>query len=407
MKLTILLAAAIIVGLPMAALSSLKVEVDEPAICLACHDEFEAIAEKPYVHTALADGKCSSCHNPHAAQHASLLNSDVLELCLDCHQDIQGELGLAHAHAPATEGNCLACHDPHASDHKAQLKGVTADLCGGCHTSLSSWLDREVVHQPVADGDCGACHNSHGSDNTRLLADRLPKLCFECHDNDATFADAHQGYELSESNCITCHDPHASSLPSLIMPNQHAPFAGGQCNACHDSKSASPFAIKGEIKAVCTRCHAAIKKEADKLHAGHVNDDRSCMNCHNAHASSVDNLLAAEQQVVCLHCHFNDEEYAGKSRSSILTHDGMDCDNCHEPHGSDNESYLLSMQEDLCAGCHAGAHASSHPLGPDIIDHRTNKPLTCLSCHQLHGADFEPFLPLSPKMDLCIQCHRR
>ena len=40
-------------------------------------------------------------------------------------------------------------------------------------------------------------------------------------------------------------------------------------------------------------------------------------------------------------------------------------------------------------------------------DQRTKEPVTWLSCHKLHGADFEPCLPLNPEMDLCVQCHKR
>ena len=117
--------------------------------------------------------------------------------------------------------------------------------------------------------------------------------------------------------------------------------------------------------------------------------------------------FCATQQTLCTSCHFKTGEFADKSRASILTHDGMECTNCHTPHGSENARYLKSTDVDLCTGCHERAHSSSHPIGPDVIDPRTGEPLTCLSCHKLHGADFEPYLPLSQEVDLCIQCHKR
>jgi predicted CXXCH cytochrome family protein len=213
---------------------------------------------------------------------------------------------------------------------------------------------------------------------------------------------------VSGANCLACHDPHSSQIANLIMPNQHAPFKGGKCRSCHKpNEGGSAFDLVSDIKSVCTRCHSTVRIEAEGVHSHNLNDDRSCMNCHNAHASSGEALLAGDQQTLCPSCHFKGREYAGKSRESLLTHDAMECTSCHQPHGSENVFYLRDSGVDLCVGCHERAHRSAHPLGPEIIDPRTGKPVTCRSCHKLHGADYEPYLPLSPEMDLCIQCHKR
>ena len=136
-----------------------------------------------------------------------------------------------------------------------------------------------------------------------------------------------------------------------------------------------------------------------------LTDEKSCINCHNPHASQGSGLLAAEQKVLCMRCHFVED--LEKPRDEYITHDGLDCSNCHTPHGSENEMYLATDRIKMCESCHADAHVGSHPVGEDVIDQRTGKSLDCLSCHQLHGADFPDYLPLNPKMDLCIQCHRR
>lgn len=384
------------------------VKVNEPAVCLECHADIQNAFKEKHVHTALKAGKCSACHNPHAAKHAALLDDAVGALCLGCHEDVARETHLAAGHDPAVTGNCLACHTPHASANANQLIQPVGELCGSCHTEVAAWRARASVHPPVKDNDCLVCHNPHGSDNDGLLADKVPALCFSCHDNDAPFQQAHQGFPVAEANCLACHDPHSSTLPKLVMPNQHAPFKSKNCSACHETKSGKTgLALVADIKSVCTRCHSAIRVESDKTHSHNLNDERACMNCHNAHASAGEYLLSGPQQTMCLGCHFKDGEYADKPRASVLTHDGMDCTNCHTPHGSDNARYLMSTTVDLCLGCHEGAHTGSHPVGPDVIDPRTKEPVTCISCHKLHGADFEPYLPLNPKMDLCIQCHKR
>ena len=106
-----------------------------------------------------------------------------------------------------------------------------------------------------------------------------------------------------------------------------------------------------------------------------------------------------------MRCHF--EGTAEKPKAMYATHDGMDCTECHVPHGSPETAFLTADAVAACADCHVAAHRSSHPVGPDVIDERTGEPVTCLSCHQLHGADFPQYLPLDPNMDLCVTCHKK
>ncbi|HUU44691.1 MAG TPA: cytochrome c3 family protein [Acidobacteriota bacterium] len=401
----LVIAAFLLIGI--GARAQAEVNVDEPAICLSCHADFKDVYNESHVHSVLKSGKCSDCHNPHAARHATLLSEDLRELCLTCHDDVAQAAARARGHEPAAIGNCLSCHDPHASAHPDQLLQPAGELCSGCHTTIDEWRSRAHVHAPFGNRKCLSCHDPHGSDNPGLTADGIPALCFDCHDNDAALRQAHQGYQIAGTNCLACHDPHSSSLANLVMPNEHAPFKGNNCSTCHATGAGgSGFGLVSDVKTLCFRCHASIRTEADQAFSHNLNDERSCLNCHNPHAAAGTALLSAKQEMLCLNCHFKGSEYAGKSRTSLLTHDAMECTTCHQPHGSDNGRYLISTDSDLCAGCHERAHRSTHPIGPDVIDQRTGKPLTCMSCHQLHGADFEPYLPLNPKMDLCIQCHR-
>ena len=212
---------------------------------------------------------------------------------------------------------------------------------------------------------------------------------------------------MGNTDCVTCHDPHASSLASLIMPNQHAPFKSKKCDVCHAETGGSTFSLVADTKTVCVKCHGSIKQVAGESYAHNLNSERSCLHCHNPHASSGAKLLSAPQTVTCLKCHFTENKYASMPREKILTHGGMDCSTCHDPHGSADDLYLVDNDLELCAGCHEGAHRSTHPVGPEVIDPRTGKSVTCLSCHTLHGANFDQYLPASPEMDLCIQCHRK
>lgn len=395
-----------ITALLVATLSAQNIQVDQPDVCLVCHSDFEDLNSLPHVHTAFSDGQCSNCHNPHASRHAALLDEDKTQLCLTCHEDILSHDAGNLAHAPVESGACLDCHDPHASNHPNQLKYSSEELCVLCHSTVSEWFGQANIHPPIED-DCLSCHSAHEGTKPGVLNSVVPTLCFECHDQDETFRLAHSGYELGEANCVTCHDPHASSLEPLLRPNQHSPFKAKKCSVCHVDDNGASFALRDKVDNLCFRCHSGIKKDFSGEHGHNFSDQEKCLHCHNPHSSSEPSLLAGEQTIICVKCHFQDSNYAGMPREQILTHDAMECSTCHQPHGSETPSFLVDNNIDLCGGCHERAHSTSHPFGPDIIDPRSEEPITCLSCHKLHGAAFKPYLPLSSEMDLCIQCHRQ
>jgi len=383
------------------------VKVNEPEVCFNCHSDLSDLNAKKHVHTAFKTGKCSSCHNPHAARHAKLLADEPGALCLSCHSDIKKLVTGASPHQPAAGGDCLGCHDAHASDLPGNLKQPISTLCVTCHPAVSDWLKRPNQHSPVAAKQCLKCHNPHGTGNAGLLVNNVPTLCFGCHQQNQTFQTAHKGYNLSKADCTTCHDPHASGSKGLLMANQHAPFKAGRCNDCHASgaQAGGSFAIAGSVATLCLKCHSSIAAEAKQDFHKHLEGETSCINCHNPHASNGKSLLAADQKDLCTKCHFSN--LPQKDRSRYITHPSKDCTTCHKPHGADNEKMLVKAPLDLCRDCHPDVHKGSHPMGLDVTDPRTKGPVTCISCHKLHGSEFKPYLPLNPDGDLCVQCHRK
>jgi predicted CXXCH cytochrome family protein len=81
-------------------------------LCYSCHDK------KPFmkntVHGAIALG-CTSCHDPHASDHARLLKEDIPALCLRCHEERFTSAKNKGHHAARNE-MCSNCHNPHATD---------------------------------------------------------------------------------------------------------------------------------------------------------------------------------------------------------------------------------------------------------------------------------------------------
>lgn len=386
--------------------SAAQISVNQPDVCYACHGEMESLMDKKNVHAAFEGGTCSDCHNPHASKHASLLNEDVNKLCLECHDDFEQKLKETSVHDPITSENCLSCHDPHASDHAALKRFSKQELCTYCHDQVSSWPDKPVQHQPVAQNKCEACHDPHASNHEKLELKAVPELCIDCHTVTAALKTKHKGIDISRVNCITCHDPHVSTMAGLLMPNQHRPFENNQCKSCHEMSGQEILTtMKDNSQDLCAKCHRTIEKSSDRGFVHMPDDANPCLNCHNPHASANDALLAKDQATLCLGCHFNEEGM--KSKTKFITHPDLECSSCHQPHGSNVDKYLIKENLDLCSDCHADAHASSHPVGVDVIDPRNNESITCLTCHVLHGSEYEKYLILDPKMDLCIQCHKR
>ncbi len=400
-----LMLGAIVLLAGMVSAQQVEVRVKQPDVCFECHVDMTDLSRLTHQHTAFTSGVCSDCHNPHASGHMALLNEDAGDLCLSCHDDIADELTGSSQHAPAAKGLCLDCHNPHASSFTNQLNKGGAALCAGCHTKVTDWSSLPVVHGPVQEGDCSSCHAAHGSNGEHLLSASPPELCLSCHDVDQAFRAKHAQPGIERSNCATCHDPHASPVAGLLRANQHAPFASGKCDACHTA-GADPFAISGTVKQLCNRCHGQIGGGDQVAYHHNLDDESSCLNCHNPHASNASQLLLTEQLDLCMTCHFNQPELK-KPKKDYITHDGQECSTCHQPHGADNANYLITAGVDLCNECHSGAHKSSHPIGENVIDQRTGQTMTCLSCHQLHGPDFDKYLPLDPTMDLCLQCHKK
>ncbi|RKZ14654.1 hypothetical protein DRQ53_11015 [bacterium] len=405
MRVVLSLCVAVLVALPAIALAVVG-DVNQPDVCYLCHESVQDQQEAPHVHTAFAEGNCSNCHNPHASKHAALLAGEERDICLSCHAPIAEALTRSTSHSPVERGECTACHDPHASQNSGQLHLPLIEQCTECHAVIADWLKRPMVHEPVASGDCETCHDPHGSEFAALLPGQIVETCRSCHEADAAMNAAHGSPALAESDCTACHDPHSSDGPGLLRSIEHGPFASGNCTTCHgDMDGRTDFRV-ADIRTLCERCHMSTRQFADFPLHHNLDHPRSCVQCHNPHASNVEALLLKRSTDLCAGCHFAEPERE-KPRAAYATHDVMDCGECHVPHGGVNENYLRTLSTDLCSDCHTEAHQVSHPVGPDVIDPRTEMAVNCLSCHQLHGADFAKYLPLDPTRDLCLQCHRR
>lgn len=380
-------------------------------LCLSCHEDFKETMKKKHIHTPLAKGDCTGCHNPHAADHGKLLTTDVSVVCASCHEGLV-PVDAASTHQVLSKGGCVTCHEPHSSDHRKNLVKSGSELCFDCHAELGTKISKaKFPHSPVSK-DCMTCHTPHASaENPSLLKSQAPELCVKCHNPEKkTFKVQHVNYPVQKANCSSCHDPHGSNSASLLYDNVHAPLNKRMCKQCHEEPtSKNPLATLKDGYELCQGCHYEMVNETfnkDRIHWPLV-DNTGCLNCHSPHASATPGLMKAPMKKVCGDCH---SDTISRQERALTKHQPIDdgeCSTCHSPHSSDN-AFLLNEKSTvrLCAQCHDWQSHSTHPIGDEVIDPRNpNLEMDCLSCHRTHGTEFVHFIYTEEIHELCVLCH--
>jgi len=233
---------------------------DQKSLCLSCHDEVLAQGQQGmHMHAALEQG-CTRCHDPHASDHKYQLREQAPALCLSCHKEYfdQTIAGAAVVHgAVLAEGGCTTCHEPHSSRLPSLQRGTQPQSCLLCHNKIMTDAAGATIadmasllalnpdhHGPIREGACTACHEPHAGQRFRLLKDEYPPqfyapfdiktftLCFRCHIPDLVLKEAGRGltqFRDGDRNlhylhvnqekgrtCRACHEVHASKRPAHI-----------------------------------------------------------------------------------------------------------------------------------------------------------------------------------------------
>jgi predicted CXXCH cytochrome family protein len=253
--------------------------------CVTCHDPHQSSRPKlmqAFVHAPFDGGSssCATCHQAPKDGKVVLTTATSKELCLSCHADKGEQIEKAKVQHPGAAGDCVDCHNPHAGKSPGFPKPDAVNVCLTCHADQAEQHKKKHLHQPVFEQGCATCHEPHGGENQHLLRAAEPnKLCLECHGPDAKpepLGDSHlvtifEGkVKLSENyfrsvprlplkygrghpvahhpvvdqmepsdatkvrvaiNCQTCHQPHASSQPGLLLKDQANNMAF--CASCH------------------------------------------------------------------------------------------------------------------------------------------------------------------------------
>lgn len=366
-----------------------KIAVEEPgaekispvprSLCLECHEEDWRRLQRTYVHDPFRRKNCGACHLNHGLDNKLVLTAYEAKLCAGCHDEGAGAFIEDHGGFDLSGGRCVGCHDPHSSGSEALL--------------------RKVTHEPFCDRSCNDCHDPGAK--SWSIGRPVNEVCGECHEDKTDHPFFHGA--ITEQYCISCHDPHTSTLDKMLVGTtpgicfgchekkefkrefRHDPVEWGDCGECHDVHgSDSPAMLVEKGNDLCYQCHDAADEDFRIVHRRLEVNRISCSSCHIPHSSGKIKLLRADIHEplsdgecrdchreggaitgdidrLCFECH-EKRHYEGTSRHEPVT--SGDCTDCHDPHGSPyplllTASYPLEryvhFSEDsygLCFSCH-------------------------------------------------------
>jgi predicted CXXCH cytochrome family protein len=251
------------------------------ADCIQCHDPHQSakpMLAQEFLHPPYGSMACETCHAPAKDGKVVLTTPDAKSLCVMCHADQGKEIQTAKVQHPGAQGDCTVCHNPHAGTSPAFLQPNPVAVCLACHSDLAELGKKAHPHQPAFRQGCAVCHGPHGGANAHLLrASDINSLCLACHGPNAR-PEAVEGTDLVaifdgkvklpknyfrqvptlplkdgrghptanhpisgvvklkdkpsvQMNCLSCHQPHASSKPDLLVNDQEPNMAF--CDRCH------------------------------------------------------------------------------------------------------------------------------------------------------------------------------
>ncbi len=195
----------------------------DPSKCLACHNDK---ATGKYVHTAISMG-CTTCHavaNVKGATYITL-TSPSNQLCFTCHTVSTDTV----QHPPYKEGNCVFCHSPHASNFPAHLYASPQDVCMACHVRGLMKVNRKAHTLTLS---WGATIPFKEMDSWFYLnLNKTHKLNHPVEGHPVSGPNVALGKDSPPITCLTCHEPHHSTVANLILPKYKTTTS--LCESCH------------------------------------------------------------------------------------------------------------------------------------------------------------------------------
>lgn len=441
---SILVAICLSIGLIITAAAIAQDEADDtpPEIpefvgsdfCIACHsDQEENIKASPHAAIIATERLgCEECHgpgsihaeNPMEVRPRPIEREDQVTLCGRCHitdeegnatapKHMEREVWWLGSHS-RNDVACLDCHAGHTTgaderDPEKMLPEEPSDTCKMCHADV---VDEEAAHGALFSGLCLDCHDPHAAGGpSKALRKDYQDNCSMCHDpSGEDMTGAHEDYDVTGSDCGTCHNPHApADTEGLLRSVSHSPFEMRACTMCHNDPDDEddPLGLHAEEADICGACHDLEELAPENHGFRHAPVEMGyCSACHNPHVGHGEHLFNQKVEGnACAICHTQE---VLKTVISASTHtpalDGT-CSACHSPHSSPAEPLLPVGVNESCEVCH-GEHNLKHPTGGLHVDPRNDEPLDCASCHAPHGGMADPLIDHPQQRELCLSCHK-
>ncbi|MBI3617833.1 MAG: hypothetical protein HY210_06420 [Candidatus Omnitrophica bacterium] len=127
------------------------------------------------------------------------------------------------------------------------------------------------------------------------------------------------------SSFETAEEPSAAQKKPVPAIFRHPPYAEGQCDICHQSKSSQT--LIAQPPELCFFCHDDFLKDAKTKH--YPAEEGMCTACHNPHKSENEHLLVKPIPALCFDCHDREDVLSIEIHTTV---EGESCISCHNPH---------------------------------------------------------------------------
>ena len=244
----------------------------------------------------------------------------------------------------------------------------------------------------------------------------LPAVCAGCHNDKlpATAKIDRVRYGNFSPVCYSCHKTIA-----VGSEWRHFPSSALLCNSCHqaDPGKQQITVPVGRVESLCFDCHVNENKWTSMSHIHGPVGTGDCTICHDPHGSANEFQLWANGQArLCVVCHEDKKKYLDSGQKRFKVHgilSARGCVACHSPHATDHRFQLFEEINDLCVSCHTGMQnvTEGHPVQKHPVKGKTDPlragfPLTCTSCHNPHGSQYDYLLIGDVRGGhVCLKCH--
>ncbi len=259
------------------------------------------------------------------------------------------------------------------------------EMCGMCHDDVAAAMANQI-HMRIKPFEVGGhavgCQGCHGDGTKhmeeegdpafiRTFADRTAEdaeACLECHqikDQNEWHASVHAAEGLT---CFDCHTIHTATNPrescrtchadvssQMQLPSHHPVREGKMsCVSCHDPHAAteSQLRTQGRVNDLCYTCHQ--DKEGPFIFE-HEPVEENCLLCHDPHGTVANNLLTANEPMLCLQCHELHFHAGLVSPEGPVEVGGTEREN---PFGTHSMNVAFTTR---CTQCHPKVHGSDLP----------------------------------------------